>query len=470
MSHINRARNFPFEERDQSDTAEAWYNEPIRSENQRLALENMSLKRLLRENGISWSETSALSLGLPESRAHAGTKRRRLRSSKVQVEQPPLPTLPTEIQLVILEMALTSDHPIVDPMSKLRPGTQTQEEGWRGNQIAIGCLAVCKVYHHEGTRFLWKNNSFVFTSHSALRNFANLSPDFRKNITDVTLRIIATYYDDKMKSHSVTGNVPGQRIKIKCVPRRRENTLSRKGYKSYSWLQLIDFLDALRPPFDPSHPKKQDRPRLFPNLTALRIDFVNFPREYLMYPDHDLHRLAAHDLGCTIDELMLTGLPHDERGRKVMLDLSGMVRDDGLLLKARDTFIQNNGQLRKMDDCEVSPKIVRPWKLVAREMAAARDPAPEVYAHHHHHTHDDPELEATPEVPGHPESMWKKKKTIWKLTPLTRDSSARKWTEFSRTWGSVLEQYDADVDEDDSKEIVCDECGEVHDPLTDHDF
>jgi len=379
----------------------------------------------------------------------------------------PLPTLPMEIQLQILTLALTSPYPIIDPLSKLKPEATTQEEKERGNQIAIGFLAASKAHHVEGTRILWKNNTFTFSSHHALRNFGNLSLTFRDQIRHINFRIIAKYYDDERRIRSVNAN-DGTRIKLKCALRLQENTLSRKGYKSYTWYQLIDFLEALRPPYDPSHPKKQTRPRLLPGLKSLRIDLVNFPKDFLMFPDHDLHRLAAHDLGCTLEELIVTGLPQDERGRKAMMDLTGVVKDDGLVIKAHDTYIQSSGILKLQPDCMLQAKVVRAWKHLASEKLEQEGAA--LPSSNHHHNHHDATIPPVKAESGHPDSLWRHRRTVWKRIPLTRDSDQRTWAEFSRTWGNMLEDYVEEQDKDDSDDIICEECGEVHDPFSDHDF
>lgn len=48
-----------------------------------------------------------------------------------------------------------------------------------------------------------------------------------------------------------------------------------KGIQAYCWYQLADFLRALQLPRAVDLESK-DRPKLFPNLTSMRIDLVNF--------------------------------------------------------------------------------------------------------------------------------------------------------------------------------------------------
>ncbi|KAK0643234.1 hypothetical protein B0T16DRAFT_391791 [Cercophora newfieldiana] len=451
MSYNRRA--LPFEERDQTDRAEAWYNNPLRAEIRTLTEEIQRLKKL--HSGHNNSGPSGAAFEEAQSSPSVARIKRMTRSStsKVSLEREPrMPSLPVEIQLKILSYSLISSFPIIDPLSKHTKESMTAEERARGNQIAIGFLATCKAYHTEGLRYLWGRNEFVFTSHYALRNFANLSLEHRKVVKFINIRIIAKYYDDARRVRTAKSNVPGRKITIKTAARLHENPLARKGYKSYTWLQLIDFLDALRPPFDPRYKsKKAPRPRLLPGLESMRIDFVNFPREYLAMPDIDLHRIAVHDLGCTLNELVLTGLPEDDCGIRALSDLNGMVRDDGLLMKAFDSFMSDSTVLTRVRDCPFDARVVRSWKPLDHD-------------HIHHH----PDISPAPVDVGHPESIYKEKKTIWRRVPKSRDASRddRTWVEFSRTLGTPVEPDKPDVDE--SSLLFCDECGEVHEPMLDH--
>ncbi|KAK5660559.1 hypothetical protein OQA88_13110 [Cercophora sp. LCS_1] len=480
LPHILTLSQNPIEERDQYDQAEAYFNHHLHTQNRELSEENLRLKKLLRENGISWTSSQSPSAN-PSSakRSKRGTSiGARLTRASAKLQGPQisegrqLPTLPTEIQLMILELAMTSEDAIVDPLSKLTKQHMTAKELARGNQIAIGFLVTCRAYHVEGTRFLWEKNTFIFTSHHALRRFSTVPLRFRESVKEVTFRIVAKYYDDEKRSHSV--NLNGTRVKLRITPRPKEVGLSTRGYKSYSWNQIADFLDALRPPFDPSHNKKLPRPRLLPNLESLRIDFVNFPKDHLDFPGHDLHKLASHDLGRTIDELMLTGLPRDDQGRKAHVDLVGLLRDNGLVIKASTTFIQQNGTLTVKKEAPLQTRVIRAWRAIAQEILdlSDDDDGHGLGLHHGPHGHHGFafEIPPAPEQIGHPESRWKKRRTVWKRVPISRDSKERKWVEFSQTWGTQMGPYNADLDDDDSVDLICEECGEVHDPMIDHDF
>ncbi|KAG7287590.1 hypothetical protein NEMBOFW57_007102 [Staphylotrichum longicolle] len=476
----------PDEERDQEELAKAWYDEPTRALNRQLVDENLRLKKLLRENGISWSPRLTLD---PNDRARgtwASSRRMQTRKSRGTAPLCPdnhhLPTLPVELQVHILEYAMTSDYPIIDPLCKSNKETLTAEEKMRGNQIAIGFLATCKAYQVEGARFLWGNNTFVFTSHLALRKFADLSLARRAKIKHATLRIIARYYDDEDRRHRAPYPSSGEAffrvINLKAIPRIKEDNLARKGFRSYTWDQVVDFLDALRPPYDPDHPKGQPRPRLLPNLESLRMDFVNFPDSFLNPGGGPfLHNMASHDLGCTLNELQLTGLPLCEWGLEMCSELTGMVKNDGLLLKSDSAFVFTGKQLRSMVSRDTwepmwMPRVVRSWKFLADEYARSQGKKPNSpAAHPHRHTHAaQSRMPPAPLEEGHPESLWKQRRTVWKRVPISQEDEERIWTEFDRLSGQPLceDEYDSDEDEYDVTDLICPHCDVMHAPSGGH--
>jgi hypothetical protein len=387
-----------------------------------------------------------------------------------------------EIQLYILEYAMTSKYPIIDPLCKLSKDNITAAEKGHGNQIAIGFLATCKTYLIEGRNFLWRNNKFVFTSPNALRNFAELGYQYRKSITHITLRIIARYYDDEDRPHLAPypslEYAHDKTINLKVIPRVKEQSLSRKGFKSYSWNQVVDFIEVLRPPFDPNHPKGLPRPRLLPSLEILRIDLVNFPENYLTPPTGSaIHNVASHDLGCTINELQITGVPDCAWGNEVAAQLSRMVKDEGLVLRGDSAFVFSGNRLRSMSDrsrwgpCWY-PKVVRAWKALAEEYARTKtttSPTPHP-PRGHRHDHADPcTMPPAPKEEGHPESLWKERRTIFKRVPIMQDGDERVWMEFDRLSGLPIDndEYDPDEDEYDVEDLICLHCGVMHSPFGD---
>ncbi|PWI64275.1 hypothetical protein PCL_11307 [Purpureocillium lilacinum] len=126
---------FPWEYQDKAYQAKTIYESPFRRANQALSEENLRLKRILRENGISWS---------PVAQAHLkqmGPTMRRSRQRKAN--GPGYPHLPPEVILRILRFALTGAQPIIDPLSPTTSEHLTEQEKARGNQIAIHFLATC---------------------------------------------------------------------------------------------------------------------------------------------------------------------------------------------------------------------------------------------------------------------------------------------------------------------------------------
>jgi len=460
----------------------------------------MRLKQLLRKNGIPWSPYVAAQISSTvgvKSEATRVQPARRARSSVASASEEvkgKLPYLPTEVLLRVLQYSLTSSEPIIDPLSARRTQNLTVAEKTRGRSLGIGFLATCRAFHTEGRRVLWGNNSFVFTSAEALKNFSELDFALREDITHINLRIIARFYDDEERKHLLSREYHHglkKDLPLKVAPRPKEQSMARRGFRCYSWTQVIDFLDALRAPFDPKHDRKLPRPRLLPNLKTMRIDFVNFPEYFLPFSDTELHDMAAHDLGSTLNELALTGLPCCEVGMKASADLGGMVRDNGLLLDANPTFVQMKSSLKKLDGIPWSPKVLRAWRLPPKPVrpaateasasgsessAAASDlhgqeqsDSDEYDGEQYHHAHAGARnIPRVPDEEGHPEPVKKRKrKTVWKMVPKTRDGEERDWMEFDRDTGFPMKDLRAQMDDsdDESDGVWCPKCGQFHGPL-----
>ncbi|KAI1208466.1 uncharacterized protein F4807DRAFT_468694 [Annulohypoxylon truncatum] len=455
--------NIAWECRDQADQAEIYYNHPLRTKVRRLEDENLALKRMLRENGISWQARSK------PSQTHNG----RITRSSGKVGCRPLPHIPVEIQLRILFFAMTSPQPIVDPLCKTKSEHLLVQEKVKSNQIAIHFLATCKAYHAEGTKFLWKNNSFVFTTPEALRNFAEVPFKFREDIKDINLRIIAKFYDDENRTRKISRNHhPDLKKAVPLTVHRRpkENTPARRGFRTYGWYQLIDFLMAMQPPYDPSRVSVTTpltpMPRLLPSLEKLRIDFVNFGSNMFGGPPAQLHDLASHQFGCTLNELVLTGLPTDEAGERVCNELAGLLKNEGLLIDHAPTMVALRNSIRPLTcdtvECHYSSKVVR--------AAGEIDLNPYVHGDEFHAHSFGLEFPPAPKDEGEPPfSFYHSCRTIWKKVPVKLDGDERKWELFDRIsgqpWVDVEDEatmYDcAPIGEPDNG-IVCDNCGEVH--------
>ncbi|EEY14987.1 conserved hypothetical protein [Verticillium alfalfae VaMs.102] len=389
----------PWETQDKEDTAEAYYNQPLRQKHRILADENLRLKRLLRENGITWSPIATAHIhAVKHGNSGRMTRRRSLAAA------PTNPYLPTEVLLRILKYALTAPLSIFDPLSKLRPDTVTAEEKARGNQIAIHFLATCRAMHTEGTRILWGHNSFTFTSPEALRNFAELDVNHRKGIKSVTFRIIAQFYDDK---------------------------------------------------------KRPDKLPMFGN---------------------DMHNMASHELGCSLNELYVTGLPIDDPGVKASAELTGLLRDEGLYMTGVPAYVQTKRGVLSLSGHPICARVIRAYKsLRVGSLGTSAVPIDDELSDSEdtdfdaldgsgldaHHSHI-PTMPSAPAQEGHPTSH-REDKVIWKRVPISRNSGERRWVEFCRSSGYPIEppadkngNDDDEEDEDEDSISICPCCGEPH--------
>lgn len=407
---------------------------------------------MLRENGISWSPVALNHL------KQLDPKARKTRSSLTSHDLGH-PYLPMEVILRILKFAMQSPHPIVDPLSPLTPENMTDKEKGRGNQIAIHFLATCRALNLEGTRYLWNSNQFTFTSPQAVVNFAELPFHFRQNINHVNFRIIARYYDDiRSRRHKLDkcyhADVKKDQV-LKVQLRPTESPLIRGGFRCYTWNQIVDFLEGLRAPYDPKD-KSRPRPRLLPCLDSLRIDLVNFSDTLLPFSGSELHDITSHELGCTLNEVQVTGMPFDDTGMKASAELSGMLKDEGLYLDGPAAYIAQLRNLSELSGKRWCARVIRAWSHTDNDGDDSDDsdtPRSSVHSH--------AKLGALPPAPpetGHPPSTREEESVIWKRVPISRDRHEREWIQFSRFSG--YEMTDMDWDSDD--EGVCPCCGESH--------
>lgn len=429
--------------------AKSAYNNPLRRTNRALNDENTRLKRLLRENGIAWSSVA---------QSHLSQSKRKTRSSMTSKDLG-RPHLPMEVILRILKFAMTSRQPIIDPLSPLTPANLTDAERGQGNQIAIHFLATCRALHEEGIKTLWNNNTFVFTTPEAVRHFAELAPDLRNRISTVTFRIVAKYYDDQPRKQKLERQYHSslkKDIRLRVSQRPKEIPLIRGGFRSYTWTQIVDFLAGLRAPYDPTcHLRSTPRPKLLPSLTMLRLDLVNFSDSLLPFSGPEFHDITSHEFGCTLNELQVTGMPHDDAGLKAGAELSGMLKDEGLYLEGAAAFVALcKGSLQPLTGNMWCGRVVRAWKDRVDDSESEYEMSPDTIFSRGH-----TKIGAMPSAPiedGHPESRRDDDMVIWKRVPFTRDSEDRQWTQFSRFSGYEI------TDSDDDDDGICPCCGDAH--------
>ena len=372
-----------------------------------------------------------------------------------------------------MSYAMTSPLPIVDPFSRLKKNRLLTREKVKTNQIAIHFLATCRAYHVEGSRFLWSNNSFVFSSPEALRNFAEVPLRYREALRSVNLRIIAKYFDDEERVHKLPLThhpdlkKPHRRLVVHKRP--NEHALARRGFRAYAYCQLIDFLEAMLPPFQPPETataaelellKSQQRPGLLPNLERLRIDFVNFGEGMLMFPPTQLHDLASHQMGCSLNEVVLTGVPNDDVGFRVSTELGGLLKHEGLLIDHGPTMVAlKNGVKYLSCDDRYSCKVVRAMGNMNRPHLHGRDG----------HARLQDELPSVPKEDGKPPPHdFESCRTIWKRVPVRLDDTEnRRWVLFDRLSGLPWDEVEEEIlfmefSEDGESMAKCENCGKRH--------
>jgi hypothetical protein len=153
-----------------------------------------------------------------------------------------------------------------------------------------------------------------------------------------------------------------------------------------------------------------------------------------------------------------------------------MVKDDGLFLKSDSTFVYSGHRLRPMSDRSKwdpcwYPKVVRAWKVLADEYVRTKTtPTPPQASRTHRHDHaGQSNMAPAPKEEGHPETLWKERRTIFKQVPIRQDSDERIWCEFDRLSGQPIEfdDYDSDEDEYDVEDLICLHCGIMHSPFGD---
>lgn len=413
----------------------------------------MRLKRLLRENGIAWS---------PLAQNHIKETQRMTRTTRSSTGSlaPELPHLPTEVVLRIMKFALSSPDPIIDPLSHTTSAHLTDIEKHRGNQVAFNFILTCKAFKTEGERYFWSSNTFTFTSVEAVRAFGDLPVEHRKKITHVNFRIIAQYYDDQQRKHrldrSYHRNIKRD-VTLKVYSRVKEGPLIRGGFRSYSWNHITDYLRALRAPYEPLIRLKVPNSRLLPNLSSLRLDLVNFSEPLLPFSGVEFHEVTCHELGCSLNELQVTGMPDDEAGIKASAELSGMLKDEGLFLDGAASYLfPNKGSLQTLAGDMWSGRVVRAQRELEDESLSEFDGTDDIFTHRNHIKVG--VLPAAPEEPGQPEtSPTLQNIIIWKRVPISRDSQERSWVRYARHGGhEILDGFDS------SDEFFCPCCGDVH--------
>lgn len=416
--------------------------ESLVEENKKYANEVEKLRALLAQNNIpiptEQTEKTIKPLRKPRRSLRLCNKNGVLGMEEIK----PLPDLPTEILLRILGFAVKSPVPIIDPFYKLRKDNITKEERRSRKNININFLATSKAVNIEGKRLIVENNELIFTQAAALERFAKTPEILRANINHVTIRCVGKYYFDKQKKLDLDGDT----IYHESVAKFTVPTLARPpglvndgGIQAYCWYQVADFLKTFQLPLDRT---TKERPKLFPNLTSLRMDLVNFC-DHLPLGIWGFASVIRWHLGAICDELTITGIPEMEGGTDEEMLLRNLLRDEGLISTGCPVFISSSHGLKPLDGYGYSQAVVRANKPSLKAKAPTR------------FTHPDGGLS--------PKSSHAAGTTIWKWTS-DHTNRPRTWIEFDRATGYPMNEIDPpmdtseeDDDDDDDDEIEWDD-------------
>ncbi len=311
-------------------------------------------------------------------------------------------------------------------------------------------LAVCKAYHDDG-RKLFFSNEFVFTQVAALENFALVSRELRSTIKHVTLRVVGKYYDDEptkrdILHHSYHPAVTNFKTPIYGRPKGAETD---RGIQAYCWQQFADFMMNLQVPSASCHLTK-----LFPSLTRMRVDLVNFS-EHLHYPGPNFASVLRWHTGPFLDELIITGVPEDEPEEGPEQMFMRIVKDEGIFSSGHPVFVSNLKSLKPLAPLGLIVRCVRadeetkfiralqtPDKKARKRLRAVLDP----------------------EDGKPPRSFYPPGRTIWKFTQDSLRDPTRKWIEFERESGWPADDIDiwSEIMDEDDDYMIYDSDGNLH--------
>ncbi|KAG5943764.1 hypothetical protein E4U59_007910 [Claviceps monticola] len=160
----------------------------------------------------------------------------------------------------------------------------------------------------------------------------------------------------------------------------------------------------------------------------------------------DLHEVASYELGCTLNELQITGMPDGVTGTSVSERLTCMLKDKGLFLHGCSTYVAQTRQLQKLTCRKWCARVIRASvrEDPAEDDAGASDDDDQLIDYRHR-------LGILPPVPteeGHPTLFHDQTDVIWKRIPLTRDNEERRWVPFSRAAGREMPGFELGAGED----------------------
>jgi hypothetical protein len=274
-------------------------------------------------------------------------------------------------------------------------------------------------------------NEFIFTQAAALANFSQISKDLRSTVTHVTLRVVGKYYDNEPSKRNVLGAhyhsaIPNFPIPIHGRPKGAEMD---RGMHSYCWQQFADFLLNIQIP----SPRGSRLSKLFPKLTRMRVDLVNFS-QHLHFPASSFSTVLRWHAGPFLEELIVTGLPEDDPDDGPEQLFSRVVKDEGVFASGAPIMVSLSKGVKTLPLRGLVVKVVRA-DSIAKDMRR--------HMRREHNIKIQKALgPVDPDGSLPPKSQYPPERIIWKFTQDSLATPERKWIEFDRQSGYPAEDME----------------------------
>lgn len=208
-----------------------------------------------------------------------------------------------------------------------------------------------------------------------------------------------------------------------------------QGMHAYCWQHFADFMMSLQIPSGSHRLSK-----LFPSLTRMRVDLVNFC-EHLHYPGANFATVLRWHTGPFLDELIITGIPDEDPDEGPERMFTNIVRDEGVFASGPPIFVSQVKALKSIPPLGLAVRVVRAdeeTKIMRSMLAKDKKSLKRLRA----------SLDREDGKP--PKSMYPPGRTIWKFTQDSLRDPKRKWIEFDRASGYPADDIDMWSDMDDS--------------------
>ena len=185
--------------------------------------------------------------------------------------------------------------------------------------------------------------------------------------------------------------------------------------------------------------RSQRLTKLFPALTRMRVDLVNFC-EHLHYPGPSFSTVLRWHTGPFLDELIITGIPEDDPEDGPERMFMNIVKDEGVFGSGPPIFVSQSKCLKPLNPLGLAVRVVR------------ADEETKAFRMKHNKEKSRKRLRASldPADGKPPRSFYPPNRTIWKFTQDSLKYPDKKWIEFDRESGWPAEDIDMWSDIDDS--------------------